>query len=70
MGEAGPSDLASHGEPDLSLGQDFGSGPSATLTVLNATNRHLLIDNSLTFGGYHWNDPLEIFAAARYRFRY
>jgi hypothetical protein len=43
---------------------------SASLTVLNLTNRYLLVDNSLTFGGVHYNEPREIFAEARYRFGY
>lgn len=30
--------------------------------MLNLTNRHLLVDNSLTFGGFHYNDPRQIYA--------
>jgi hypothetical protein len=30
----------------------------------------LLIDNSLTFGGFHYNDPREIYAEFRWRFHY
>jgi hypothetical protein len=37
---------------------------------MNLTNRHLLTDNSLTFGGFHYNEPREIFAEVRYRFGY
>ena len=28
------------------------------------------LDNSLTFGGFHWNDPRQIYAEFRYRFHY
>jgi len=28
------------------------------------------LDNSLTFGGFHWNSPREIYAEVRYRFHY
>jgi hypothetical protein len=31
---------------------------------------HLLIDNSLTFDGYHWNYPRQVYAALHYRFPY
>jgi hypothetical protein len=69
-GEAPPSHLPGHAEVNLSAGKSFGERFSASLTVLNLTNRHLLVDNSLTFGGFHYNDPREIFAQVRYRFGY
>ena len=40
------------------------------LTVLNLTDRHLLTDNSLTFGGFHYNEPRQIIGEVRYRFGY
>jgi len=40
------------------------------VTALNVANRHLLIDNSLTFGGFHYDSPREIYAEFRYRFHY
>ena len=43
---------------------------SLSLNALNVTNRHLLIDNSLTFGGTHFNSPREVYVEARYRFHY
>ncbi|HLJ39972.1 MAG TPA: TonB-dependent receptor [Candidatus Acidoferrales bacterium] len=62
--------LPGHTTIDLSLGRHFGENFSATLTALNVTNRHLLTDNSLTFGGFHWNDPREIYVELRYHFHY
>jgi hypothetical protein len=41
---------------------------SGSVTILNLTNRHLLLDNSLTFGGFHYSEPREIFAQVRYAF--
>ena len=64
------SHLPSNGSLDLSLGKTFGQQLTASLTVLNVTNKHLLIDNSLTFDGYHWNYPRQIYAALHYRFPY
>ena len=69
-GAAPPSHLPSHASVDLNLGRDFGRDFSLSLTVLNLTNRHLLVDNSLTFDGVHWNNPREIYAQFRYRFHY
>jgi TonB dependent receptor/Carboxypeptidase regulatory-like domain/TonB-dependent Receptor Plug Domain len=69
-GEAPPSHLPSHAELNLSAGKAFGKNLSASVTLLNATDRHLLVDNSLTFGGFHYNDPRQIYAEIRYRFNY
>jgi Carboxypeptidase regulatory-like domain/TonB dependent receptor/TonB-dependent Receptor Plug Domain len=62
--------LPQHTTFDLSLGKDFGERFSASLTALNVANRRVEYDNSLTFGGYHWNNPREIFVEVRYRFHY
>ena len=69
-GNPPPDYLPQHTTFDLSLGKDFGERFSASLNVLNVTNRHLLIDNSVTFGGFHWNNPREIYVEVRYRFHY
>ena len=54
----------------MSLGKSFGPDLTAALTVLNVTDKHLLIDNSPPFDGPHWNYPREVYAALHYRFRY
>jgi hypothetical protein len=69
-GDAPPSHLPSHTELNLSAGKAFGKNLSASVTLLNATDRHLLVDNSLTFGGVHYNDPRQVYAEIRYRFNY
>jgi hypothetical protein len=69
-GEGAPSHLPGHAEINLSVGKTFGKGFTGSLTVLNLTDRHLLTDNSLTFGGFHYNDPREILAEVHYRFGY
>jgi hypothetical protein len=69
-GGAPPSHLPGHAEVNLSGGKSFGQNFSASLTVLNLTNRRLLVDNSLTFGGFHYNDPREIYAQIHYKFGY
>jgi len=62
--------LPQHTTFDLSLGKDFGERFTASLTALNVANRRVEYDNSLTFGGYHWNLPREIYVQVRYRFHY
>jgi hypothetical protein len=41
-----------------------------SVTALNVANRRVQLDNSLTFGGFHWNDPRQIYGEFRYRFHY
>jgi len=65
-----PDHLPGHTTFDLTLGKSFGEKFSASISALNVANRHLLLDNSLTFGGFHYNNPREIYAEVRYRFHY
>jgi hypothetical protein len=70
-GQPYPGDhLPQHTTFDLSLGKDFGERFSASLHALNVANRRVDLDNSQTFGGFHWNNPREIFGEVRYRFHY
>jgi hypothetical protein len=70
-GQPYPGDhLPQHTIFDLSVGKDFGERFSASLNALNVANRRMDLDNSQTFGGFHWNNPREIYAEFRYRFHY
>ena len=69
-GDAPPSHLSSYTVLDLTLGRNITRDLSVSLTGLNVGNRHLLTDNSLTFGGLHWDNPFQIYAELRYRFHY
>jgi hypothetical protein len=62
--------LPQHTTFDLALGKTFGENLSASITAINAANRRVLLDNSLTFGGFHFNDPRQIYAELRYRFKF
>jgi len=62
--------LPGHAAIDLSLRKDFGEKFSVAVNALNIADRHLLIDNSLTFGGFHYNDPREVYVEFRYKFHY
>ena len=71
VGQPYPGDhLTPHTTFDLSLGKDFGERISASVNALNVANRRVELDNSQTFGGFHWNNPREMFVEMRYRFRY
>ncbi|MBZ5696910.1 MAG: TonB-dependent receptor [Acidobacteriia bacterium] len=62
--------LPAHTTFDLSLGKNFGENFSVSVTGLNVANRRVMLDNSATFGGFHFSNPREIFAELRYRFHY
>jgi hypothetical protein len=63
--------LPSHTTFDLSLGKSFAEKKyTLSITALNVANRRVQLDNSLTFGGFHWNDPRQIYGEVRYRFNY
>ena len=62
--------LPGHTTFDLALGKDFGERFSASVNALNLANRRVELDNSVTFGGFHWNNPREIYLELRYRFHY
>jgi outer membrane receptor protein involved in Fe transport len=69
--ESLPGDhLQPHTTFDVTLGKEFGERVSISVTGLNVANRRVLLDNSLTFGGTHFNNPREIFGQLRYRFHY
>jgi hypothetical protein len=64
--------LPQHTTFDISVGKSFGEKDKykVSVTALNVANRRVLLDNSLTFGGFHYNDPREIYVEFRWRFRY
>jgi hypothetical protein len=62
--------LPQHTTFDISLGKSFGEKYSVSVTAINVANRRVLLDNSLTFGGFHYNDPREIYAEFRWRFHF
>jgi hypothetical protein len=64
--------LPQHTTFDISMGKTFGEKEKyrVSLTALNVANRRVLLDNSLTFGGFHYNDPRQIYVEFRWRFHY
>ena len=61
--------LPAHTTFDLSLTKSFLERYSVSATAVNVTNQRVQLDNSLTFGGFHWNEPRQIYGEFRYRFK-
>jgi hypothetical protein len=69
----GPYDgpyLPVHTTFDSSAGHSIGERWKFSVSVLNVTNHRVLQDNSVTIGGFHWNDPRMISGEVRYRFHF
>jgi hypothetical protein len=62
--------LPSHTTADLALGKNFGERYTVSVNALNVGNTRVLLDNSLTFGGFHYNNPRQLYAEVRYRFKF
>ena len=62
--------LPSHGAVDLSLGKTFAERYTVSVTAVNVANRRVQLDNSLTFGGFHWDEPRQIYGEFCYRFNF
>jgi hypothetical protein len=65
-----PRYLSWHATVDLLVSHSFGERFSVSVNAVNVGNSHLLIDDSLTFGGFHYDDPREVYAEVRYHFHY
>ncbi len=62
--------LPAHMTFDVSLSKTFREKYTVSVSGLNMTNKRVELDNSLTFGGFHWNDPRQIYGEFRYRFHF
>jgi hypothetical protein len=62
--------LPSHTTFDLAIGKTFAENYTISANAVNVANRRVQLDNSLTFGGFHWNDPRQIYGEFRYRFKF
>ncbi len=62
--------LPQHTTVDLAAGKHFGSKYEASITALNVGDSRVLLDNSLTFGGFHYNAPPEVYGEFRYNFHF
>jgi outer membrane receptor protein involved in Fe transport len=64
------NNLPAHTTFDVSAGHSFGERWKVSASMLNVTNHRVLLDNSVTIGGFHYNDPRMISGEIRYRFHF
>jgi hypothetical protein len=62
--------LPAHATFDVSAGRSIGEHWRVSANAINAGNHRVLLDNSITIGGFHWNDPRMISGEVRYRFHF
>jgi len=62
--------LPAHTSVDLAVGKSFGERYRVAVNATNIGDTRVLLDNSLTFGGFHYNDPRQVYVEFRYRFHY
>jgi hypothetical protein len=62
--------LPAHTTFDVSAGRSFGENLKVSMNAINVTNHRVLLDNSVTIGGFHYNDPRMVSAEVRYRFKF
>lgn len=62
--------LPAHTTFDVSAGRTFGENLKVSVNAINVTNHRVLLDNSVTIGGFHYNDPRMLSAEVRYRFKF
>ena len=62
--------LPAHTTFDVSGGHSLGERLKVSASIVNVTNHRVLTDNSVTIGGFHYNDPLMFSAELRYRFHF
>jgi hypothetical protein len=64
------NNLPVHTTFDVSGGHSFGERWNLSANILNVTNHRVLLDNSVTIGGFHFNDPRMVSASLKYRFHF
>jgi hypothetical protein len=62
--------LPAHTTFDLAVGKSIAENWSVNVQMANVANTRVLLDNSLTFGGFHENDPRQIYGEVKYRFHF
>jgi hypothetical protein len=62
--------LPVHTTFDSSIGHSIGERWKLSVTTINVTNHRVLLDNSITIGGFHYNDPRMFAAELKYRFHF
>ena len=64
------NNLPAHTTFDSSIGRAIGERWKIAVNAINVTNHRVLLDNSVTIGGFHFNDPRMISGEVKYRFNF
>ncbi len=64
------NNLPVHTTFDVSAGHSISDRLKVSANIINVTNHRVLLDNSVTIGGFHYNDPRMFSAELRYRFHF
>jgi len=64
------ANLPVHTTFDASAGHALGERWKVAVNVVNLTNHRVLLDNSVTIGGFHYNDPRMVSGELKYRFHF
>ncbi len=64
------NNLPVHTTFDVSAGHSISDNLKISANVINVTNHRVLLDNSVTIGGFHYNDPRMVSAELKYRFHF
>jgi hypothetical protein len=62
--------LPAHTTFDISAGHSFGERWKVSASAVNVLDYRVLMDNSETIGGFHYNDPRMVTGELRYRFKF
>ena len=65
----GPQHLPNHTSADIAIGKSLGERISLSVSALNISNSRFLFGRDSSFAGTHYNDPRQIIASIRWRFR-
>jgi outer membrane receptor protein involved in Fe transport len=64
------NNLPVHTTFDVAAGHRISDNLKISANVINVTNHRVLLDNSVTIGGFHYNDPRIFSAELRYQFHF
>jgi TonB dependent receptor-like, beta-barrel/Carboxypeptidase regulatory-like domain/TonB-dependent Receptor Plug Domain len=64
------NNLPAHTTFDIAAGHTFNESWRLEGSVLNVTDHRVLLDNSVTVGGFHWNEPRIVSAELHYNFHF
>jgi outer membrane receptor protein involved in Fe transport len=62
--------LPAHTTADVAIGKVFRDNITVAVNALNVANTRALLDNSLTFGGFHFSDPRQVYGEVKWKFKY